>query len=269
MYEFPSPAPVAAQIRVRSGIVEIVAEQRDTVTVDIEPETGSEGAREAAERTRVELRDGRLLVDSPEPTGWLIRRAPRIRVHIRLPIDSSIHLRTASADLTAHGRYASAVVNTASGDVYLEQVTGDVSANTASGDVRFAEVGGHLRVNAASGDLAAQQVDGDVTATSASGAITLEQVGAGVSATTASGDIHIGTARRGEIRINSASGDVVVGVAAGTGVWLDLSTLSGATRSDLDVAGDTSLVARQDLTVRVKTMSGDIDIRRVTAPATA
>jgi len=268
MYEFPCTEPVTAQIRVSAGTVEIIAEQRGTVTVDVEPADGSDSSREAAERTRVEFRDGRLIIEAPEGTGWLLRRSPRLRVHARLPLDSSLQLKTASADATVHGRYASVVLNTASGDAYVEHVTGDLSANTASGDIRVTEVGKHLRVNTASGDVAAQVVTGQVTAKSASGDIEIEQAGGGVSATTASGDVRVGTARRGEIRINSASGDVRIGVVAGTGVWLDLSTLSGATRSDLAVADTPPQSGNAELAVHVKTMSGDIELRRVTAPAT-
>lgn len=264
-YDFDCPTAVHVLTRLGGGSVEIVAEQRNTATVQVAPYDDSESAREAAANTRVDLRDGRLVVEAPEAAGWLFRRSPRLRVDIRLPLDCTLQVNVASAEANCHGRYASAVVNSASGDVRFEQVTGDLSANTASGDLRLGHVGGQLRVNAASGDISVQAVDGEVTAHTASGDIEIARAGAGVNAKTASGDVRVGTARRGDIRVTSASGDVSVGVAEGTGVWLDLTTMSGATRSDLAV-GEAVSEARKDLTVQVRTLSGDIDVHRVAGP---
>lgn len=270
MPEFPCPEPVSLVTRVGGGVVDIVAEDRSTATVEVAPYDNSEAARDAAANTKVEMRQGRLLVEAPDVTGWLFRRPPRLRVDIRLPRDSQVQLKVASADVSCHGRYATAVVTSASGDVFLETVTGDVTANTASGDVRVVEVGGQLQVRAASGDVAAQVVEGTVTIHSASGDLEIEQAGDGVRATTASGDVRIGAARRGTVSLKSASGDVSVGVVAGTGVWLDLITMSGATHSDLAVGGDPAPGGGTPaLTVQVRTASGDIEIRRVSQPATA
>ena len=66
----------------------------------------------------------------------------------------------------------------------------------------------------------------------------------------------------------SASGDVKIGVEAGTGVWLDVNTASGSTRNELtmgaDAPGATAASTGATLELRVRTASGDIDIRRVT-----
>jgi hypothetical protein len=64
-----------------------------------------------------------------------------------------------------------------------------------------------------------------------------------------------------------------VGVAAGTGVWLDVSTASGTTRNGLDMPGGLAQPGPEaaGLELKIRTASGDVDIRRVTAdlPATA
>ncbi len=270
MPEFPCPEPVTLVTRIGGGAVDIVAEDRTTATVEVAPYDDSDAAREAAAQTRVEMRQGRLLVEAPEASGWLFRRSPRLRVDIRVPLDCQVQLKVASADVSCHGRYASASINTASGDIYLDSVTGDVTANTASGDVRAVEVGGQLQVRSASGDVAAQQVSGDVTIHSASGDVEVEEAGAGLRATTASGDVRVGSAQRGTVSVKSASGDVSVGVVAGTGVWLDLVTMSGATRSDLALGREPGATGGAPaLNLQVRTVSGDIEIHRVGQPATA
>jgi DUF4097 and DUF4098 domain-containing protein YvlB len=103
---------------------------------------------------------------------------------------------------------------------------------------------------------------------SASGDVDIDQAHSGVRVSTASGDVRLGSIRRGEIHINSASGDISIGVAAGTGVWLDLSSFSGTTRSDLSV-NEAAAGGQHSASVYVKTLSGDIHVRRVAAPAAA
>jgi hypothetical protein len=87
-----------------------------------------------------------------------------------------------------------------------------------------------------------------------------------VRAETASGHIEVGSLRQGQARLRTASGDVEVGVAAGTGVWLDLDTASGKSVTDLTMRGDTPPGdGAATLELRVRTASGDILVRRAMA----
>ncbi len=269
MYEFDCPQPVALSLRIAGGGAEIVAEDRQTATVEVKPFDGSDAAREAAAATRVEMRDGALVVEAPEWTGWLFRRGPRVRVTARIPQDGDLTIKVASADVKAVGRYGTLNINSASGDISVDHATGDGAANTASGDLRLGRVDGELRLNAASGDISVGYVGGETSAHSASGDISIDRVDKSIKATTASGDIRVGVTSAGQTKINTASGDVSIGVATGIGVWLDLTTLSGDTNTDLAMpegGGDQSAAT---LSLVVRTASGDIDVHRAAATATA
>lgn len=273
MAEFPTPGPITVDIRLAGGSVDLHAEPRTAAAVEVAPYDDSEASQEAADRTRVELSGDTLVIAAPDASGWLLRRSPRLRVSVRVPTGSSLRLKVATADITCHGEWASVRLGTAAGDAYLEEVTGDLTVNTASGDVRAVRVGGRLTVKTASGDVSAQEVAGSVDVKTASGDVQVEEVGGDLSSTTASGNVTVGACRRGAVRTNTVAGDVSVGVVSGTGVWLDLNTLSGKTRSDLAVTegGDpgSPRTAGPDLTVQVRTVSGNIDIHRVTLPASA
>jgi DUF4097 and DUF4098 domain-containing protein YvlB len=215
------------------------------------------------------LRDGTLVVEAPEWTGWVFRRGPRVRVTARIPQDGDLTIKVASADVRAVGRYGALTVNSASGDISVEHATGDGAANTASGDLRLGRVDGELRLNAASGDISVGYIGGETSAHSASGDISIDRVDGSIKATTASGDVRVGVASAGQTKINTASGDVSIGVATGIGVWLDLTTLSGDTNTDLAMpqgGGDQSTAT---LSLVVRTASGDIDVHRATASAAA
>lgn len=233
MPEFDRSTPVTVAVRAQSGTVDIHAEERTTVVAEVVPLDGTDASRHAAQNTVIALDGDTLVVSAPESSGWSWRRPPKLGVTVRVPLDSSITARTASADLRATGRYAQAQVILASGDAEVDEVTGDVQMEAASGD------------------------------------ITVHSAGGAVKAGTASGDVQIGVLRQGDVQIRSASGDVKVGVAAGTGVWLDVTTASGSTTNELTMGLAAPVTATAALRLHIRTASGDIEIRRVTASARA
>jgi DUF4097 and DUF4098 domain-containing protein YvlB len=124
-------------------------------------------------------------------------------------------------------------------------------------------------VDTASGDVTLGYAAGDATVRTASGDVSLARADTSVRVKSASGDVRLDAVRHGDVRLTSMSGDVHVGVATGTKVWLDLATAAGTTRSDLIDLGPQATEGRPDLTLHVRTASGDIDLRRVTAAAAA
>jgi DUF4097 and DUF4098 domain-containing protein YvlB len=135
---------------------------------------------------------------------------------------------------------------------------------TGSGDLRATTVGGALSVRTGSGDILVTTVSGRVTANVASGDIAIEEAGGPVRASTASGDLRIECVHGDNLRVNSASGDVAVGVPFGTKVWLDLTTMSGTTTSDLEMIGPPP-EGRAQLKLQVRTLSGNIHVYRASA----
>ncbi|MFC0529166.1 DUF4097 family beta strand repeat-containing protein [Phytohabitans kaempferiae] len=268
MPEFPCPAPVTVVVRVPTGALEIVAEERETALVDVQPYDDHPAAREAAERTTVDLRGDKLSVVAPD-SGWLARRTGALLVTIRVPLDSHLRLKTASADASCRGRFGSLDADGSSGDLYAEHVTGDAKVKIASGDVTADRVDGELHVGGSAGNVTAQHVGGPVDTRLASGNVEIGAAGTGVEARTASGRVRIGAAGRGAVKVRTASGDVAVGVRSGTGVWLDLGTVSGHTSNDLDMTAGGDGQESHDLSVEVRTVSGDIAIRRVPAESAA
>jgi DUF4097 and DUF4098 domain-containing protein YvlB len=266
MPEFDCTAPFTLSITVPAGTVHIAAEERSTASVEVTPFDNGEAARETAARTAVDMHGDTLVVRVPEGEGWLWRRHGRVRVTVRVPRGTTtLHVKTASADVEARGAYAAGQVSTASGTVFVEQVDGDFSASAASGDVRVDHVGGALSIRSASGDVATGVVGGDLSAQTASGDMRFGEARASIRASTASGDIYVGRVSNGVANVKSASGDVTLGVVAGTRAWLDLSTISGSTHNDLSMGGGEEPAGEPtQLRLQVRTLSGDIAIRRVT-----
>jgi hypothetical protein len=94
--------------------------------------------------------------------------------------------------------------------------------------------------------------------------ITVDQAEAGVEARTANGDVRLGELARGTAVVQTAYGQVDVGIRQGAVAWLDLVTGFGSVQNDLDTAeGPTS--GEDAVEVRARTAFGDITIHRSAA----
>ena len=263
-YEFATPKPVSASMRIGAGAIIVNAEETSTTTVVVSPYDDGEASRLAAQNTRVTLNGDRLHIEVPDSTGgWLFRRSGRIQIDLRMPLDSQIRIQVGSADLHTEGRLNLVEVKSGSGNVNTVDCE-NLWVQTGSGDVRAELVRGRLHAATGSGDVSAGRVQGPVQVNSASGDVSLDHVFGDLRVTSASGDVNVQAAHRGQVRINSASGDVFVGVPVGTKVYFDLGTMSGTTSSDLSVSPQAP-AGGAALNLQVHTMSGDINVFRVGA----
>lgn len=237
-WDFPATDPIDLRVDIPAGNITVTALATGTATVTVVPCAAGRRGEEFLADTRVEFDGGALSVIAPDRRGY--HRGASLDVAVEVPSGSAAELVTASAEVRCSGELRSLAIRTASGDVAAERVSGPVQVHSASGDVRLDEVG-DLRAETASGDVEVGTAAGDV------------------SVRTASGDVNVGSVAAGRTDITSASGDVHVDVAAGIGVYLDLSTLSGSATSDLEAAADDHDAT---VTLRCRTISGDVRVGR-------
>jgi len=254
-FPYDSTEPVAAELDLPSGHIDIVPAEPGALDVTLEGLGGSSsGAHEAIERSTVEFDGNRLSVHVPSR----LLRETQLLMRLSVPAGSDVVARTASADVAVGVDLGRLDVKTASGDLVVRNVLGDVVTTTASGDVVFGRVTGTLDVRSASGDVRTADVEGEVSVGTASGDVRFGGLGQSARIRTASGDVTIGSARRGEVNVNTVSGDVLVGVAPGTGAWLDLTTTTGDTCCDL--SSEPLDEGAAELRLLCRTTTGDIRV---------
>lgn len=276
MHVFETPGQVVARVSIAEGAVDVScvetgAAEAGRVEVVVQPLRNNAASREAVEQIRVELLEHggiyEVVVDAPK--RWIgFGRGASIGVRISCPASSRLDVSTASADVRATGRLGELDAKTASGDLDFDTVDGDVRIATASGDVSIAEIGGAGTVKSASGDVAVRLSRGPLSINLASGDVQVARALAGVSLGSASGDLEVGSVESGEIRVQSVSGDVRVGVREGLRVWIDASSVSGSISSDLPAEDGPPVDGTAALEIRARTVSGDVRIvaaARVTA----
>jgi len=271
-YDFQTGGPVELSVELAKGSLTIDTTEAHHAHVEIHGRD--------AERVRVEQRGDRLAIVDPQGRNPFNLTHPGFDVAILVPAASGLALKTATADVTATGSYGSAVVNTASAAVRIGDVDGGVMINSGSGPVTIAGVRRALRIKSGSGDIVIGTAGDTVVASTGSGDVTIQHARSTVHAKTGSGDLHVGRAdgdvnlatasgdleighvRRGRVVGKAASGDVRVGIPAGTPVWTDISTATGRIRSGLRSVGQPEN-GQEHVELRARTASGDITLLEV------
>ena len=271
-YEFETHEPVDLYVELGKGDIIVTATDTTATTVEVE----------GREPERVEVRqDGRQIsVIGPKSNRGLFGGEPQYVVTISLPTRSNAVVKSGSADVQMNGTFGHGQVKSGSGDCTLDTFEAPVIVETGSGDIGITRAAAELRIKSGSGDVTVEQVDGTSSVSTGSGDVELGTTKAptvvktgsgdleigyaneGVSMSTGSGDMRIRHASKGKVTAKGASGDVLVGIPAGTPVWTDLTTVSGDISSDLQGAGQPEPGADY-VELRAKTVSGDIVLTQV------
>jgi len=148
-------------------------------------------------------------------------------------------------------------LSTASGNIEISAVTGVITAKSASGNVSLRDVSGEVNASSASGNVKVRNTAGVVNARSASGNVEVE-----ISQLEGSGNMEF----------SSASGDVSVKAPASLDADIEMSSLSGALKTDFPIQvqerqygpGRTARgkVGSGLRTIKVKSVSGNVSLER-------
>lgn len=275
-HAFTADGPVRVSVEQRSGALTITAADTTEIAVELRP-AGRDGD-DVAQRTQVEFRDGVLRIEVPRSVS-LLGRSASVDIAVTVPAQSTVQAQSGSGDIRLDGRFADVAakcgsgdiavdtgadlqLTTGSGDVYVNECNG-VSVRTGSGDIRLGAAAGPVDLKSGSGGIEVEQPLRDGRVSAASGDVRIGTVEGRVELKTASGDLTVDRAVEGDLRARTASGGVSVGIVAGTAAHLDVSSISGSVRSDLDHADAPDEVDRT-LLLAVSTVSGSVRLHRTT-----
>jgi Putative adhesin len=280
MPTFDTPEPISATIDLGLGDVRITAGDRATTVVDVRPsDPSNDGDTRAANATRIDFANGRLLIKAPKLRSWLPRSdGGSIDVTVELPAGSSLNGSAASADFRCDGPLGTcrikiglgtieveqadtAHLKSGAGDITVDHVTGAAELTAGAGEVRVRELDDGAVIKNSNGDTWVGVAGGDVRLNSANGSIAVDVANAGVVAKTANGDVRLSEVVRGSVALETSLGDLEVGIRDGTAAWLDVSARAGKVHNALDAAGAPGTSA-ETVEVRARTSVGNVVIRR-------
>ncbi|WP_331767100.1 DUF4097 family beta strand repeat-containing protein [Embleya sp. NBC_00896] len=274
---FDTPEPISATLEFEVGSARIIASKRTDTVVEVSPTDNTEGADvRAAELTKVTCSDGRLLVKGPKKRS-LFGRSGSIDVRVELPAGSDVQGTSPLADYTCTGLLGDCRLKTSIGDVrvaeartvYLKTDHGDIHLERATGDtevfgagrIEVGRIAGAVTTKNVNGETTIGEVTGDLRAKSSNGRISIGVAHAGVDAKSAHGGIRVGEVARGRIVLQTAAGDLEVGIRESTSAWLEVNTRLGSVRNALE-SSESPGAAKEKVEVRARTAVGDIVIRR-------
>ena len=236
MPTFDTPAPIQIRIdalrRLACGSARATA---PTPSSRCAPATrAAPPTRQAAEQTRVEFADGRLLVTVAPPSPAAVLRRHAVGRHRRSwsPRAPRLEVSSTAGDVDCEGRLGDVRIDNRYGDIRIDRAS-TLRARTSAGDItvrgrstRTAEAGtsyGEIRVREAAGALRLDSACGDIT---------VDRALASVGASTKYGQVQRPpgrpaarwTWRPPTARSRPASRE-------GTAAWLDLESASGKVRN--------------------------------------
>jgi hypothetical protein len=280
MPTFDTPQPISATIEPVVGNVRIIASDRTDTVVDVRPTDPSDASDvQAAEETRVDYSAGTLTVKAPKMRPFDFSNKTRsIDVTVELPAGSRVHGNTGVGDLHGTGLLGSCRYKSGAGHVHLES-TGELNLTTGAGDIVVEKVGGKAEITTGSGRVSVDEVDGgaevknsngdttigtvtgSVRVRSANGDITVAQAADTLDAKTANGSVRAQEVVRGSVVLETAMGNIEIGIREGSAAWLDVKTKFGKVHNTMD-ATDAPGAAADTVEVRANTSFGDISVHR-------
>ena len=270
-HTFDTPDPVELYVEIGKGRIDVTATNTDPTTVTV--------SGEHPEDVVVEHRDGQVAVVAPRT-----HRLPRRR---RLPLPRHRHPahreRAGPQDRQrrhpGRGRVRRhlgqhrqrrprrrAGHRPARGAVRQRRPQAPRAAGRGAHQERLrrrevGRIGAPLTVSTGSGDVAVDSVAANLAVKTGSGDVRVGESADDVSFSTGSGDLQIDLARRGRFTVKGASGDVRLGIPAGTPVWTDITTVTGRIHSDLAGTGEPA-EGQDHVEVRAQVATGDITLQQ-------
>ena len=278
MPSYETPEPISVTLELGVGAVRITASDRTDTVVEVRPsDDADESDVQAAAQIRVEYTNGMLQVTGSKRTFDFSRKTRSVDVSIELPSGSQVSAHLQMGDVRCAGRLGDCKVKT-TGNVWLERtgplrlhtgvghvtadgIAGNAEVSTGSGKIQIGEVTGTAVVKNSNGDTTIDAVTGDVRVRNANGAVDVERAGAGVDAKTSNGGIRLGEVVRGSVVLETANGNLEIGIADGTAAWLEVNTGFGHVHNQLENATRPNETDKT-VEVRGRTSYGDITIRR-------
>lgn len=275
MPTFTTPDPITATVQVAGARVRITASDRPDTVVRVEPiDEASRSDIKVAEKTKIDLTDGRLSVKMTK-TG---DKDGSVAITIDLPTGSNLVAYLAQSTVQAEGSLGDCELHQGSGRVMLDRIDA-LRANMSAGEVAIGHIAGRAAIDAREVSMQIGEVEGalgfsssggkmwighasaDLELRSGSGSFDVDRADGTVTAETGAGPIRIGRLTNGRARLQNGRGDIEVGIGDGAAVSLDLDSERGAVH---DLVSPQAAVdpSAPEVMVHARTRHGDIIVRR-------
>ncbi|MCC3764213.1 hypothetical protein K3N28_14185 [Glycomyces sp. TRM65418] len=274
MTTFATPAPITATVQVAGARVRVNATDRTDTVVRVEPVDPSSRAHvKVADRTRVRFADGRLSVKTTASGS----KDGSVAITIDLPAGSSLVTYLAHSTVQADGSFGECELHTTTSRVRLDRIDA-LQANFGSGELEIGRVAGSARIDGGkvavrigeAADTVELSTSGgptwigharaDLELTGGDTGFDIDRADGSVTAKTGNGAIRIGRLARGAATLWNGSGDIEVGIGAGTAARVHADSKKGSVRNTAP-SPEQLEAFDEKVDIDARTRHGDIVIR--------
>jgi hypothetical protein len=274
MPTFDTPGPIAATVVVAGARVRVTATDRTDTVVQVEPiDPASQLDVRVAGKTKVDFAGGQLSVKTTISGD----KGGSVGITIDLPAASSLVAYLAHSSVHADGALGECELHVASGRVQLDRISA-LQANIGAGEVtighiaeratidgaafamRIREVSDTVKFSSSGGSTWIGHASADLDLSSGHGGFDIDRADGSVTAKTGDGAIRIGALARGPAELLNRSGNIEVGIGAGTAATVDASSKRGSVRNSVP-APDRGGPSDSTVRVRARTRYGDVIIQ--------
>ena len=300
---FETPGPTKLRINIPWGRITLTAAETAATRIELTASNGDPSVREWIEQAEIVQLGDEIVVRGPNlrwslfnlfgttgrwgveavvsaPVGSdadlsigagrveTIGRLAAVRAHtgagnVHIAECAKVHANTGAGSVHV-AECAEAHAHTGAGGIDIVSVSGSVEAKTGAGTVKIGKVGANAEITTAAGNARIDEIGGAARMKTAHGNIEVGSAGDSLDAFTSSGNVRVTRADHGHIRARTVSGGVSVGVASGVAALLDLHTVSGRVRSDLEASGAPA-DGEQRIELVLSTVSGNVNVARAAA----
>lgn len=279
---FETPAPPKLRVSLPFGRITVTAAETAATRIELTASNGDPNVREWIEQAEIAQIGDEIVVRGPKLRWTLFNFfGGSIEAAIATPAGADASLSIGAGRIETVGRLgavrartgagnvhiaecAEAEAKTGAGNVDIAQVAGSVETKTGAGTVKIGKVGANAEISTAAGNARIDEIAGAARMKTAHGNIEVGSAGDSLDAFTSSGNVRVTKADHGHIRARTVSGGVTVGVANGVAALLDLHTVSGRVRSELEASAAPADGERR-IELVLSTVSGNVNVARATA----
>jgi hypothetical protein len=207
----------------------------------------------------------------------LSQRGKDVSVRIKAPSrNHALHWLRRSHDrielaltITCPRRY-DVDLDTLTGGLWVDELAGEVRVSASAGSVTLGDIEGPVIANSNAGSIQTGRIKGRVVARTMSGGIRVREVTDGIDAVSHSGGVMacLSAQPRGDCRLTSVAGDVVVRLAEEVHVDLDARVGAGRVLTEFPLDSDRSWAVRDKIhgggpKLRLRVSAGNIHLQRM------
>ena len=281
---FETPGPAKLRVNIPWGRLTVTASGTSATRIELSAANGDPSVRDWIAQAEIAQFGDEIVVRGPN-LRWslfsLLGSGRGIDAVVATPAGSDATLSIGAGRIETTGRLATVRANTGAGNLHIAEcadvhantgagnidigvVTASAETKTGAGNVKIGKVGANAEITTAAGNARIEEITGAARMKTAHGNIEIGAAGDSLDAFTSSGNVRVSRADHGYVRARTVSGGVSVGVASGVAALLDLRTVSGRVRSELEASGAPA-EGEQRIELVLSTVSGNVSVARAAA----